>query len=433
MIPHDEILEKLGRYTDGVASADEIRALNDALREDRALRREYLRYMNIDAALPQALSAEVRADPHQPASRRRWLHVCTAAAAVLLVATGWLFWPRHSEEVAISLATLVAGNDPIWNDVNVELALQSGQLPEGNLQLESGTAEFLLLDGATVVLRGPATFRFSDRKYIFVEEGQVLCRCPTPESRITVATPVTEIIDLGTEFAVEARADRNTRVAVRSGEVQVGTRNARHLAKGEVAEIRSDGLLVIRPLERDEFRDLIRSAPPVADITKRGENRLKDPGFEGGLGSQTWNGTATNIAAVPQGRNGKGVRISAHGNAQWPQCRQKVATGDIGGQYVVASAWVSTPADDRLRPGQCAMVKIAFVNERGREFAFVKRHVLHAQSPAGCFEEVHLAAVAPSGTRSVQLQVILNAHTHRAGSVICDDASLVIVDTPPVP
>lgn len=433
MTSPDDILEMLGRYADGVASTDDIRTLAAALRNDPALRRMYLRYMNIDATLPQAPSAGALATLRPSASRRRWLQAGACIAAAVLLALGWLVWNRRSPEAMPAVATLVAAHDSVWNDPNVEFALQSGVLPDAPLQLEAGMAEFLFLDGASVVFRGPATFRFTDRKRVRVEQGQVLCRCPTAASRITVVTPVTEIIDLGTEFAVEAFGDRNTRVAVLSGEVQVGARNSRHLRKGEAAEIRADGLLVVRPLDRDEIRDLLLLAPRTGEAVERGDNRLQDPSFEGGFGPQTWNGTATNISVVPSGRSGNGVRISAGGYAQWPQCRQKVATGDIAGKLVVASVWAATPAADHLQSGQFAMVKIAFVNEQGREFGFAKRHVLSAQSPAGRFEEAHLATVAPPGTKSLQFQVILNAHTHRAGSVIFDDAFLVIADAPPVP
>ncbi len=426
----DAILGLLGRYTDGAATAAEVAELNAAMRADAGLRRAYLEYMTVDAALAAASTSW----PHAHRPFRRVAVGAVAAAAVAAAALAAVLWRRDPPPAATPapFATLVAAHDAVWGDPNVELALNGGHLPEGSIRLESGTAEFLTADGATVALHAPASARFPAPKRVFVEEGRVFCRCPSPESRIVVETPVTEVTDLGTEFAVEARADRTARVAVLSGEVRVGTARQQLLRKGEAADVRGDGLVVVRPLGPGETAELHRIAPWAGGEAPAGPNRLRDPGFDLGGGAAPWGGTATNIVADPRGRSGGAVRVFAHGYAEWPQCRQKVATGDIAGKLVVATVWAATPADDVLRPGQFAMLKVAFVNGHGREFGFVKRHLLNADATPGRFESARLAAFAPPGTTSVQCQLILHAHTHGAGSVLFDDAGLVIAD-PPAP
>jgi len=327
--------------------------------------------------------------------------------------------------------TLVAANEAVWSDPNTEIALRSGQLPLGALRLESGSAEFLFSDGATVLMRGPAVVQFPGRRQVFVEQGRIFCRCPSPESRLSVETPTTQVVDLGTEFAVEAREDSSTLVAVLNGEVQVGKTQQRRLYKGEAVEVRSSGILAIQPLARQEFTELLLASPSVGDAVKQGANLLSEPGFERGLSDKTWNGTEANLEAMESGgRSGGAVRVFARGYANWPQCRQKINTGDIAGKLLVASVWAATPANDPLRERQVAMLKIVFVNGDGREFAFALRRFVNPKSKPDQFEQAQLAAFAPTGTRQVQLQLMLNSNLLDSGSVIFDDASLVIADVP---
>jgi hypothetical protein len=422
------LLETVGRIADGTASAEEVREVNAALRSDAELRRAYLRYMNLESALASAAAARpVVVRKPSPLPWVRWAAVASLAAAVVVCV---LLRMERPPEVVAPFATLVAAHDAVWGDPNVELALNGGQLPSVSIRLESGTAEFLLNDGATVVLRGPAAVRFPQPKRVHVEGGRVVCRCPSPESRITVETASTEVVDLGTEFFVEARADRSALVAVLSGEVRVGAEQ--HLRKGEAAEVRADGILIVRPLTQEEVSNQFRAVTPAEEVTNRGSNLLKDAGFDRGLSAETWGGTEPNLTPLADGgRHGRAIRVSASGFAHFPQCRQRVETGDVSGKVVMASVWAANPASDRLRPGQFAMLKIAFVNERGREFGFAKRQFLNAQSPPGQFEEIRLAAIAPPGTHAIQFQLVLSTNARKEGSVLFDDAEFVVADAPP--
>ena len=419
-----------GRYADGALTDEESRELEAALMADKALRREFLSYLNVDSALGASAMGERAEGAPRPAMafRLRPAWIGLAAAAALMLAFGWwLLTP--SSRTSPPFVALAAAKEAVWADPNVEMALRSGELPPGPLRLESGSAEFLCVDGATVLMQGPAVVRFPERKRVFVEQGRIFCRCPSPESRLSVETAATVVVDLGTEFAVDARADRSTLVAVLSGEVQLGRGQPRRLRKGEAVEVRSDGILAIEPLAREEFSELLLASPAVNAAVQRGGNLLRDPGFEQGLGEQTWNGTDTNIEGVASGgRSGGAVRVFAGGYAAWPQCRQKVMTGEIAGKLVIASVWGATSARDPLRTRQVAMLKIVFVNEEGRDIAFAMRRFVNAKSTPDHFEQTQLAAFAPPGTRQVQIQLMLNSHLLDSGSVIFDDASLVIAD-----
>jgi hypothetical protein len=430
----DERLDQLiDAHLNGAMTDDERRELDARLLHSAADRGRFWQLSETHVLLHEGLQQRVTEPPLKSTPRRvshplRWL--AAAAAIAVGCVLGWRAFVSKPVPPQ-PFATLAAANEAQWADPNVELMLRGGELPPGPLRLESGTAEFLCADGATVVMRGPATVRFPSRKRVAVESGKVFCRCPSPESRLSVETPTTEVVDLGTEFAVDARADRSTVVAVLSGEVQVGKAQQRRLHKGEAVEVRGDGILAIQPLAREEFSELLLASPAVGDAMRRGENRLQDPGFENGLTGRTWSGTETNLEAVGNGgRSGNAVRVFARGYANWPQCRQKIATGDIAGKLVVASVWASTPAQDPLRPRQVAMLKIVFVNEEGRDFAFAMRRFLSPKSEPDRFEQAQLAAFAPPGTRQVQIQLMLNSNLLDSGSVVFDDASLVIADAP---
>jgi hypothetical protein len=429
----DQRLDWFRQYAEGSADAETIRQLDAALREDGQLRGLFIEYLNIDLAL--ALDSPVETLSVTRVPQRRPLLAVLAAAAVVVAAATTFYWRAASVPVVSpsAWATLVAARDAVWSDPNVELLLQGGEIPAGEIRIDSGVAEFMLRDGAAVVLRGPAAMRFLGAKRIFLEAGRLGCRCPTPESRVTVETPVTEVIDLGTEFAIEARPDRSARVAVLSGEVQVGRGEARHLRQGEAVEVRSDGMLIVRGFSQDEFADLQQTTRTPGAALLLGENQLRDPGFDHGLNTGAWDGTESNLAATSAGRNGNAIRISARGPAPWPQCRQKLSTGDLSGKLLVASVWAASTADEPLRPPQFGILKLAFVNEHGREFAFAKRHLLASPAAPGRFESVQLAVVAPPGTCGLQFQLILHAHTYGRGAVVFDDASLSIGDVPRSP
>jgi hypothetical protein len=356
------------------------------------------------------------------------------AAALLFIGAFWRLAPDFGKPARAghspAIAVLAAANAAVWSDPNTELTLRSGELPPSLLHLESGMVEFTCIDGATVAVRGPATFGFLERRKIFVRNGRIQCRCPSVASRLTVSTPATEVEDLGTEFSVEVREDHSTRVAVRSGEVQIGKKQPHHLRKGEAVELRSDGVLAIQPFSKDDFAELLATSNSLGNGLELRPNLLRDPGFEAGLKSPVWSGTEANLETDSSGRGGRGMRVSARGKAHWPQCHQTVEGTALAGKLIVASVWAAPKAEDPLRGRQTAMLKIAFKDREGRDFAFACRRFLGPDSEPGRFEPVQVAAIVPPGTARMQFQIMLQSDLQDAGSVIFDDGSLVITEPP---
>ncbi|MEY4482570.1 MAG: hypothetical protein RL693_22 [Verrucomicrobiota bacterium] len=423
-----------GAMSDGTITAGDHARLEEVLTQHREARRLWFLHNDVDAGLhawttAQQSKAPVDADLKRRAVSFKAFAALAAAACAILLA---LFLEKRQTASPASFVTLTAATNAQWSDPNVELSLRSGEMVKGPLKLESGKAEFLLIDGAIAVMEGPAVVRFAERKLIVVESGKLFCSCPTPQSRLSVKTPETEIVDLGTEFAVEARLDKSTRVAVLSGEVKVGNKQTRLLRKGEAVEIRGDGIMAIQPLPPDAFSELLMISPVVSEAVLHGENVLRDPGFANGLAADTWSGTEGYVAADSQGgRSGGVIRIDARGHRFWPQCRQKLATGDISGRLVIGSVYAMHPSSDALKESQSAMLKIVFTNAEGREFAFALRRFLNAGQPTDRYVQAQVAAFAPEGTKAVQFQLMLNARGLKTGSVYFDDASLIIAETAP--
>jgi anti-sigma factor RsiW len=467
----DRLMELIGRYADGGATADEARELSAALRADPALRRRFLRYMNVDSALGSAAAAfKGQAEPSEPSAadvppvpparyRLRWvgwISAVGAIAAVLGVAVSgtWRFFAPEGETpppgpsastgggpiappAAPPPVALAAVTNAVWADPDIELSLRSGDLPAGLLRLESGSAEFRFAAGATAVLVGPASVRFPGPERLYLEEGRALLRCPTPESRLTLDTPAVRVVDLGTEFAVEAAPSKKaTRVAVVSGEVRLGAGGGRVLRTGEAAEVGPDGVVRLTPLPADALAELLAAhSAHAASATHAegaadgfGPNLLIDPAPAAFPAGGPWRATEGHVEPVPTpGGDGSGraIAVRAAGHRFWPGVRQIVATGDIGGRTVVATAEVRAASADPLIERQSAIVKIAFRDERGREFATTfRRHVPDRGRPSPASATVRVAAVAPAGTRSVELQLLLSARGLSAGTVVFENPAL---------
>lgn len=432
---HDHIQ----RYISGTITEAETKALERQLKTDAALRDWYLDALNLDSALEAAAESAQRAlSLPVPFSQRvltlasshrfRWLSwrplSAAAAAAAAVVLYTWvtdrfpLTEQRHFR--------MVTATNARWTDPNVELALTSGMAIEGSVRLDSGRADFEMADGAVLVVRGPASVRFASRKVVFVDEGRVYCHCPTPESRISIITPQTEVVDLGTEFTVEARLDASTHVAVLSGSVDVKAPNAGVLKAGTAVDVNANGVVHLAPLTSEQIAALAKNAAyPQVTAGQSLPNRLNESGFEVSLPSAIWRGADECLEhAVGRGRSGNAVRIRGKKHKLWPLVKQNVPVGDIAGKVVVAEAWATTPADDPLSKRQQAGLKLAFLNAEGREFASSVRHFMAEHPQPGAYVRAELAALAPEGTVAVELQLMMISCGLNSGSLIFDDASL---------
>lgn len=402
-----------------------------------------------------------------PRVGRRWVMASALVGVSLLVAltglagTRWLgadrvLWKNEPMPVVAAveppfLAVLNASVEPVWDDPNVDLMLRRGQLPTGPMELRSGSVELLFGSGGIAVIEGPAVFEPIASDALYVSQGSVRCRCPKAGSELRVETPKGTVTDLGTEFAISIRPDMPLRVGVIEGRVRLDlAASTQWMAAGEAVSVDGDGHATDDIGFFQDFGKRTSLIPFDEAAFAAGVNRLDDPSFETSSASTSasgsslgvppfakavlkigpWSGTPGHVESIthPVAFGTRGVRISSRGNPFWPLIVQRCVTGDISGKTVLAAVSASQMADDPLAAHQRAIVKIAFVDEKGAEFGQAERHFLKVGGPKDRFVEGRIAAIAPPGTHAVNYTVLLNACGLSSGSIAIDDAKLVVVD-----
>lgn len=401
------------RFIEGRASPEEAAELSRLIEMNVEVRFRYLDFAELHAAF---LADETLRDEKPPAVVSRpqwaWKTALLKMAAALVFMLGVIGLLNPTARLEKPMAKLLSTENARWSDSGTELSLNAGEAPSGILRLMDGKAEFLTSQGAVVMLQGPVVMQFESATALFVESGKVLCRCPTAESRLVVRTPQTRVIDLGTEFVVEARADESTRVAVLSGEVKV---SSTVLHQGQAAEVSTQGVTMLHSEVVNEMRPQVAS-PPRA----QGANLLRGADFSSAR--EVWD-TQSPYVEIKDGS----LHLRSLGHRSWPNARQRLWR-EASGMIVTASARAMQPLDDPLRLHQFAVLKLVFVGKDGRHIGYASRHFQFAGEEPGASQRATITAIAPPGTRGFWFELLLNARGESKGSVIFDDAVLNVGD-----
>ena len=402
MKANEENLDLMQRYLTGEADAEVVQKLGERLKADPELRRDFLAYARMDAALAAMPREVVRR--RKPARWHVWAPIAAAAA---MIVGAFFLWMMPAGENGVPVATLVTSTNAEWADPNVDLMLRGGELPGGLLKLASGEVELATSGGARVLLQAPVAVRFISAKQLVCEEGRVVCECPTPQSRLTVETPQTTVVDLGTVFCVDAQRDASTLVSVLSGEVELRGGDPRRVRQGEVAVVRSTVVRIMPMSDAESARFAEMLAAP----------QQKSPALPNLL-SKYW-AASSDIVTVDAAA--QTVRIRAGDRLPFPMAKQTSRLGDYAGRTVLASARAMSAMEDPMHGRQHAVLKVAFLNAEGREFACSFRHFLQKDRVPGGRERTLLAVVAPPGTHAVQFQVLMSTAQMDKGSVLFDE------------
>ena len=122
------------------------------------------------------------------------------------------------------VATITGQTQAVWISANGEGALPDRTLlgPNQRLTLARGFAEIMTNRGAVVLVQSPATIETTDKdNAIRLHRGKLVGRCDTRSSKgFVVHAPGLDVVDLGTEFGVEADAVNGSTVLVISGSVR---------------------------------------------------------------------------------------------------------------------------------------------------------------------------------------------------------------------
>lgn len=158
-------------------------------------------------------------------------------AAMLLIAVAVL-WPRPeapapsnvaldtpattTSSLAVATITSSAKAQWRWGERAVDLPVGTALRQWDRLTLTHGFAELTTERGATVLLEAPCTFEMTGSdNALRLHSGKLVGKCLTPQSKgFIVHAPGIDVVDLGTEFGVQADQTMGSTVLVMDGEVR---------------------------------------------------------------------------------------------------------------------------------------------------------------------------------------------------------------------
>jgi hypothetical protein len=167
-----------------------------------------------------------------------------AVVGSLAAAVGWALHGRQPEQAvaaAAPAARLTRAIDCRWNGPEVGFSPGAELVAGRELELAAGEAEIAFRSGARIVVRGPSILKIESENSARLLVGRVTARADTKRSHgFILHTQTASVLDLGTEFHVQAAADGHAEIHVTAGTVEIQTvkHQARHrLQVGDTAQV----------------------------------------------------------------------------------------------------------------------------------------------------------------------------------------------------
>lgn len=222
MITEREIDDRIDAWLDGEIDAECLDALNQWLVESpenaaRFAERSHMHSHLFEWAAGRKLKSAVR----EP-KRRRWKVLLPVAAGIvlLLAASSLVIGPKTGDPVATLENSPGAEMKLFRRDVD----LNDPVLRAGDYTLSAGLVSIRYETGVKLLIEAPAKFQLDSKQRVTLESGQIAANVPPEGVGFTIETPSAEVIDYGTEFAVEVGRDGASEVHVFQGEVEVQPR-----------------------------------------------------------------------------------------------------------------------------------------------------------------------------------------------------------------
>lgn len=286
----DKLRGLIFQAIDQTISEQDFETLQDAIGQSETVRAEYLRAIRLSESLgelatgcdaPTVAASTVHVIADVDAASWNWQRLAIAAAILMLVGglAYWLGQYNESESIAQAATkdesvldtteSLIAGHatlrrsaDLRWNAAGPSYR-EGDVLPNGVIRFDRGVAEIDFFCGATLIVEGPAALDVQSDWSVHVLQGRLRASVPPAARGFVVKAAESDIVDLGTEFAVEVGADV-ARVEVIDGEIELrgGRHDGDHLVTGQRQ------LLHGSDLNPDSFSGL----STIADVHRRRED-----------------------------------------------------------------------------------------------------------------------------------------------------------------
>ena len=240
-----ELETLLMEMTEGALSSVQRHRLAEVLRHHPEAKQQYLDYCQVHTMLAwehgvlgdlqlSGLSDTLE-PPSNPLSVRKPLATTPAllrAGVVVLgvfALAGAILWPKWNAPSRMEPGEAVAF---LTRSVAASLELfgassdfhNGSAVRTGCYQLDEGLVQITFASGVEVVIEAPASFELHSPEFMILNEGRLAANV-TPEGvGFTVETPDAEVVDHGTEFAIEVVGKHSSEVHVFKGEVEVHPR-----------------------------------------------------------------------------------------------------------------------------------------------------------------------------------------------------------------
>ena len=255
----DQLKQLLIQQTDGKIDAESIARLGDLLRDDREAQQFYVEHCQMHAMLAwehgvmpvvfeESYSESAgRARTNLPAFR---VVLVIAASILLVLGVGWLISGRPSVQPRVAqqpddwesrqiVATVARSHGAVLSPVGVSMTLQPGDaVRTGEFLAAEGFVQLDFVNDVVVIIESPASFRIDGQLHLVLNQGRLSARVSEQGNGFTVETPSAEVVDFGTEFAVEVASDQSSEVHVFEGQVEVRPKSAEAMTREERPAIR---------------------------------------------------------------------------------------------------------------------------------------------------------------------------------------------------
>jgi hypothetical protein len=221
----------LMELTEGELSSEQSHRLVEMIRQHPVAKQQYLEYCQVHTMLAWEHGAlgglqlpDLSNTPELPTdSFSLWKPLAMAAALVLAGVALWSQWGTPSKmkpgETVASLTRSVAASLELFgasSDFRNGSAVRTG-----SYQLDEGLVQITFESGVEVVIEAPASFEIHGPEFMILNEGRLAANVPPEGVGFTVETPDAEVVDYGTDFAIEVVSERSSEVHVFKGEVEV--------------------------------------------------------------------------------------------------------------------------------------------------------------------------------------------------------------------
>lgn len=207
-------------------------------------------------------------------AKRQWLTGAGVLAATLLLMTSILAsgsWRQSLQSVSSEEGDAVVDYDDSAQGVAVLSQLVDVQwesrddppvkgrpVPPRQLDINEGLLRLEFYSGAVVVLEGPASFELLSANEGQIHHGKIRVRVPPQARGFTIRTSLGNVVDLGTEFALDIPQEGDPELHVLDGEVEFLANNSAtqiptRLIGGQAIPLDAVSLDQILPSEASRF------------------------------------------------------------------------------------------------------------------------------------------------------------------------------------